>query len=166
MIGRRPAELPDCAQTLGGLVMQYRGLTANILNARVLAGTALVLVLAAPTTAFAQDNGTAATFEERYPTVVAAPETTQATPEPTPVAARTVRATRRVVTARRAPTRVLVVRRSFLDAGTDVQPRQERKYLDYAFSPTHTPTDVVTNTGGRVGWHNSPMPGPFFPYFY
>jgi hypothetical protein len=41
----------------------------------------------------------------------------------------------------------------------------ERKFTDYAFPPTHTPMDVVTNTGGRVGWHNSPLPGPFSPWF-
>jgi hypothetical protein len=147
--------------------MKDRGLIAKILNARVLAGTALVLILATPTTAFAQASRTAATFEERYPAEMTPPETTQATPAPTPVAAQgIVRATRRVASARRAPTRVLVVRRSFLDAGTDVQPRQERKYLDYAFPPTHQPLNVVTNTGGRVGWHNSPLPGPFFPFFY
>ena len=27
----------------------------------------------------------------------------------------------------------------------------------------HVALEVVTNTGGRVGWHNSPLPGPFFP---
>jgi len=145
--------------------MRYQGLIAKILNARVLAGTALVVILAAPTTAFSQGNQIAATFDERYPTEMT-PETTQATPEPTPAATqRAVRTTRRVASARRATTRVLVVRRSFLDAGTDVQPG-ERKFLDYAFPPLHQPTDGVTNTGGRVGWHNSPLPGPSFPFFY
>jgi hypothetical protein len=145
--------------------MQYKGLLAKILNARVLAATALVVILAAPTTAFAQGNRIAATFDERYPAEMA-PETTQATPEPRPAAAQpAVRATRRAASPRQATTRVLVVRRSFLDAGTDVQPG-ERKFLDYAFPPTHQPTDVVTNTGGRVGWHNSPLPGPTFPFFY
>jgi hypothetical protein len=66
--------------------------------------------------------------------------------------------------ASRARTRVVVERRSFLDAGTEVLPGQ-RKFLDYAFPPTHTPMDVVQNTGGRVGWHNSPLPGPFFPWW-
>ena len=103
-----------------------------------------------------------------------APETTQApaevapetTPERKPAAApRAVRTTRRVTTVRRAPARVVVVGRSFLDAGTDVA-HGERKYLDYALPPTHQPIDLVTNTGGRVGWHNSPLPGPFFPFFY
>ena len=65
--------------------------------------------------------------------------------------------------ARNAPqSRVVVAPRSFLDAGTEVLPG-ERKFLDYALPPLHTPTDVVTNTGGRVGWHRSPLPGPFFP---
>jgi hypothetical protein len=58
-----------------------------------------------------------------------------------------------------------VVPRSFLDAGTDVAPG-DRKFLDYAFPPTSTPLDglnAVSNIGGRVGWHNSPLPGPLFP---
>ena len=63
---------------------------------------------------------------------------------------------------RRDPSRVVVVSRSFLDAGTEVLPG-ERKFLDYAFPPNYTPMDVVTNTGGRVGWHVSPLPGAFFP---
>jgi hypothetical protein len=25
------------------------------------------------------------------------------------------------------------------------------------------PYNVITNIGGHVGWHNSPLPGPFFP---
>jgi hypothetical protein len=45
--------------------------------------------------------------------------------------------------------------RSFLNAGTNVLPG-ERKFLDYAFPPTHVALDVVSNTRGRVGWHNSP----------
>ena len=71
---------------------------------------------------------------------------------------------RRAPTAggKRPPSRVVVVARSFLDAGTEVL-AGERKFLDYAFSPTHTAMDVVTSTGGRVGWHKSPLPGPLFP---
>jgi hypothetical protein len=68
----------------------------------------------------------------------------------------------RVASARRSRSRVVVKPRSFLDAGTEVLPG-ERKFLDYALPPLHTPTDVVTNTGGRVGWHRSPLPGPLFP---
>ena len=60
-------------------------------------------------------------------------------------------------------TRIYVTKRSWLDAGTEVRPG-ERKFLDYAFPPTHVALGVVTNTGGRVGWHNSPLPGPFFPW--
>jgi hypothetical protein len=64
--------------------------------------------------------------------------------------------------ARPSPSRVVVVARSFLDAGTEVLPG-ERKFLNYAFPRTHTVMDVVTNIGGRVGWHNSPLPGPLYP---
>jgi hypothetical protein len=64
--------------------------------------------------------------------------------------------------SKRPASRVIVKPRSFLDAGTQVRPG-ERKFLDYALPPLHTPMDVVTNTGGRVGWHNSPLPGPLFP---
>jgi hypothetical protein len=56
--------------------------------------------------------------------------------------------------------RITVAPRSFLDAGTEVLPG-ERKFLDYALPPTYMPLGVVTNTGGRVGWHPSPLPGPF-----
>lgn len=73
-----------------------------------------------------------------------------------------VETTGRAARRDRARSRVVVAPRSFLDAGTEVLPG-ERKFLDYAFPPNHTPMDVVTNTGGRVGWHNSPLPGPFFP---
>src|SRR5262249_2435547 len=57
--------------------------------------------------------------------------------------------------------RVTVAPRSFLDAGTEVLPG-DHKYSDYAFpvGPYATPLSVVQNTGGRVGWHRSPLPGP------
>jgi hypothetical protein len=71
----------------------------------------------------------------------------------------------RAASSKRPRARVVVEPRSFLGAGTEVLPGQ-RKFLDYAFPPTHTPMDVVQNTGGRVGWHNSPLPGPFFPSQY
>ena len=77
---------------------------------------------------------------------------------------RYVYATTRVY-ASRPRARVVVTRRSFLDAGTEVAPG-DRKFLDYALPPTHTPMDAVQNTGGRVGWHRSPLPGPFFPWNY
>jgi hypothetical protein len=70
-------------------------------------------------------------------------------------------------TARAAPVnrpraRVTVAPRSFLDAGTEVLPG-ERKFTDYAFptGPYSMPLSVVQSTGGRVGWHQSPLPGPF-----
>jgi hypothetical protein len=66
------------------------------------------------------------------------------------------------VTRRSARSRIIVERRSFLDAGTEVRPG-DRKFLDYAFPPLHQPMDVLTNTGGRTGWHNWPLPGPMFP---
>jgi hypothetical protein len=66
----------------------------------------------------------------------------------------------RVVARPRARSRIVVAPRSFLDAGTEVLPG-ERKFTDYAFPPTYHPLNVVTNVGGRVGWHRSPLPGPF-----
>jgi hypothetical protein len=120
-----------------------------------LATTAFALLLAAPVGAFAQGSG--ATFNERYPSERAQPAAEPATRAQQPVYRRA-----RVATARRARSRVVVIQRSFLDAGTEVKPG-ERKFLDYAFPPTHTTMDIVTNTGGRVGWHTSPLPGPFFP---
>ena len=59
-------------------------------------------------------------------------------------------------------TRVYVTTRSWLDAGTEVLPG-ERKFTDYAFpvGPYSMPMSVVQSTGGRVGWHQSPLPGPF-----
>jgi hypothetical protein len=128
---------------------------------RMLAGTVLSLMLAAPLGAFAQDsNEAAATFDERFfieqTSTPPAPEASEAKKE------RNVTTTARVVSAQRPRSRVVVGPRSFLDAGREVPPR-ERKPPVYAFSPLHTPLDVVTNTGGRVGWDNLPLPGPFFP---
>ena len=68
--------------------------------------------------------------------------------------------TTRVAKTDRPRARVVVAPRSFLDAGTEVLPG-ERKFTDYAFPPTYQPLGVVTNTGGRVGWHQYPLPGPF-----
>jgi hypothetical protein len=70
--------------------------------------------------------------------------------------------TTRAVRMKRPRSRLVVVPRSFLNAGNKILPG-ERKFLDYAFPPTYAALDVVSNTGGRVGWHNSPLPGPFFP---
>ncbi len=123
--------------------------------------------------AFAQDTKEPpATFNERFPvdqtstqpfveTQDAKKEQNATTTTRTHRVKRAPTATR-IVGKKRAPSRVVVVPRSFLNAGTEVLPGQ-RKFLDYAFPPTHVALGVVTNTGGRVGWHNSPLPGPFFP---
>jgi hypothetical protein len=78
-----------------------------------------------------------------------------------PVEAQTYTAQRdRLVNPPRA--RITVEPRSFLDAGTEVLPG-ERKFTDYAFpaGSYSMPLSVVQSTGGRVGWHQSPLPGPF-----
>jgi hypothetical protein len=46
-------------------------------------------------------------------------------------------------------TRVIVEKRSFLDAGTEVLPGQ-RKFLDYAYPPGYSPTGVIDYTSGNV----------------
>jgi hypothetical protein len=52
-------------------------------------------------------------------------------------------------------TRITVQRRSYLDAGTHVQPG-ERKFTDYAIPPGYSPTSVIDHTsGGR----RSSLPG-------
>jgi len=135
------------------------------------AGTALALSLMVPLGATAQEdtNESPATFADRYPAEPALPQAPAQAPSPQmpsqPANASTqrnvvapVRAARTV----RPRTRIVVVPRSFLDAGTEVLPG-ERKFLDYAYPPTYQPYNAVTNIGGRVGWHNSPLPGPFFP---
>jgi hypothetical protein len=129
----------------------------------ILASVTLALMVLAPPNLFAQrSNEPPATFTERFSgeetSAQAAPEAREANQKQKNVARTT-----RVASARRARSRVVVVPRSFLDAGTEVRPGQ-RKYLDYAFSPIHTAMDVVTNAGGRVGWHNSPLPGPLPPH--
>lgn len=125
------------------------------------ASVALALMLAALPDSIAQGlDERPATFEERFP---ADQSPTQSVPEAAKTdQERNVAATSRITSAKRTRSRVVVVPRSFLDAGTEVLPG-ERKFLDYAFPPVHATTEVVTNTGGRVGWHNSPLPGPFFP---
>ena len=80
----------------------------------------------------------------------------------TPKKKRTVTTTTTRVATAGPRARVRVVPRSFLDPGTEVLPG-DRKFTDYAFpvGPYSTPQSVVTNIGGRVGWHYSPLPGPF-----
>jgi hypothetical protein len=135
-------------------------------HGRIVTSMTLALMLAASFGAFAQDfNEPAATFNERFPAEQGSTQLPLATPAAKQEAKkeRNVATSRDVASARRARSRVVVGPRSFLDAGTEVRPG-ERKFLDYAFPPTHMALGVVTNTGGRVGWHNSPLPGPFFPW--
>jgi len=191
-------------------------------HARILAGAALALVLAAPGGAFGQEpSDVPANFNERYPAeqVPGAPtpaanapanepanmpakapvnagttqeQTGSTQPQPQGVSRKepsvppkqqavsqkghaaqareqsassegeTIETTGQVTRKTRGRSRIVVERRSFLDAGTEVRPG-DRKFLDYAFPPLHQPMDVVTNTGGRTGWHNWPLPGPLFP---
>jgi hypothetical protein len=145
--------------------------------ARILAATTLAVALTLPLSALAQDpKEPPATFNERYPVEHTAPQAPadsanvnkqQNAETPTgaiPPTQQNVTARTRAATTARLRTRVVVMRRSFLDAGTEVIPLEERKFLDYAFPPRYQqPYNVVTNIGGRVGWHNSPLPGPFFP---
>jgi hypothetical protein len=66
----------------------------------------------------------------------------------------------RIATVGRPRSRITVAPRSFLDAGTEVLPG-DRKFTDYAYPPNYFPMGTVTNTGGKVGWDTSPLPGPF-----
>jgi hypothetical protein len=128
---------------------------------RILASTALSLTLAISLGAFAQDSEELpATFNERFPTEQTSTHPSLEIPEVKKE--QNVTTTTRAVGVKRPRSRVVVVARSFLNTGNKVLPG-ERKFLDYAFPPTHVALDVVSNTGGRVGWHNSPLPGPFFP---
>jgi hypothetical protein len=128
---------------------------------RILASTALSLMLAIPLGAFAQDSeGRPATFNERFPAEQTSTQPSLEVPEVKKE--QNITTTTRAVGVKRPRSRVVVMPRSFLNAGTKMLPG-ERKFLDYAFPPTHVALDVVSNTGGRVGWHNSPLPGPFFP---
>jgi len=57
----------------------------------------------------------------------------------------------------KAPPRVVVEKRSFLDAGTEVKPGQ-RKFTDYAFPPGYSPTSSIDFTSGNV---RGPLIGPW-----
>src|SRR5438876_9156169 len=129
---------------------------------RILASTALSLMLATPLGAFAQDSEElAATFDERFPADQTSTQPSLEIPK-VKKERRVTTTTTRAVTVKRPRSHVVVAPRSFLNAGTKLLPG-ERKFLDYAFPPTYAALDVISNTGGRVGWHNSPLPGPFFP---
>jgi hypothetical protein len=62
------------------------------------------------------------------------------------------------VVAVRPASRITVRRRSFLDAGTEVQPG-ERKYTDYVFPPGYSPIRNVLGPGRD--FTRSPLPDPF-----
>jgi hypothetical protein len=136
---------------------------------RILTNMTLALMLAAPLAAFAQDSDEpSATFNERFPADQVSkqspldPEAKKEQKGTKPLRIVGAKHSRsRVASAKHSRSRVVVRPRSFLDGGTEVL-SGERKFLDYAFPPTHVTLDVVTNTGGRVGGHNSPLPGPFF----
>jgi hypothetical protein len=57
----------------------------------------------------------------------------------------------------KAPPRVVVEKRSFLDAGTEVKPGQ-RKFTDYAFPPGYSPTSSIDFTTGNI---RGPLVGPW-----
>jgi hypothetical protein len=56
----------------------------------------------------------------------------------------------------RLRTKVIVQRRSFLDAGTEVRPG-ERKFTDYVYPPGYSPTSAVDGTNGFG--RRFPLPG-------
>jgi hypothetical protein len=58
----------------------------------------------------------------------------------------------------RTRTRIIVQRRSYLDAGTNVMPG-ERKYTDYVFGPTYSATSAIDKTS--FGIDSQIRPGPF-----
>ena len=67
-----------------------------------------------------------------------------------PAAAQTEPPAKKADAARpKAPPRVVVEKRSFLDAGTEVKPGQ-RKFTDYAFPPGYSPTGVIDYTSANV----------------
>ncbi len=69
----------------------------------------------------------------------------------------TAKQTRQVVVSR-PRARIVVQRRSYLDAGTEVLPG-ERKFNDYALPPNYRPMGVIENTAfNRATWS---LPGPF-----
>jgi hypothetical protein len=58
----------------------------------------------------------------------------------------------------RTRTRIIVQKRSFLDAGTNVQ-RGERKFTDYVIPPGYSATGIIDNTA--MNREKQTMPGPF-----
>jgi hypothetical protein len=60
-------------------------------------------------------------------------------------------------TTKRKPTRVVVTKRSYLDAGTEVKPG-ERHFTDYVFPPNYSPYSVVDPTRS----YRYPLPDSFW----
>lgn len=60
-------------------------------------------------------------------------------------------------TKRKPPTRVVVTKRSYLDAGTEVKPG-ERHFYDYVFPPNYSPYSVVDPTRS----YRYPLPDSFW----
>jgi len=58
----------------------------------------------------------------------------------------------------RTRTRIIVQRRSYLDAGTNVKPG-ERKFTDYVYGPTYSATSAIDGTA--FGVDSQIRPGPF-----
>lgn len=58
----------------------------------------------------------------------------------------------------RSRTRIIVQKRSYLDPGTETFPG-ENTGQGYAWSPTHTASDVLNNT--VFGGNQTSLPGPF-----
>jgi hypothetical protein len=63
------------------------------------------------------------------------------------------------VVAGRAPARIVVRGRSYLDAGTEVIPG-ERKFTDYVYPPGYDPLTFY-GADPRGGYVRQPLPGPF-----
>jgi hypothetical protein len=57
----------------------------------------------------------------------------------------------------RTRTKIIIQKRSFLDAGTEVLPG-ERKFTDYVYPLGYSVTGVIDNTSR---WQRFPLPGPF-----
>src|SRR5205823_4134872 len=117
-------------------------------RSRLYRNSLLSLALTAPIAALPQDEPPA-TFNERYPAQPPLPQTPSQPALPQTPSQRASAANQQTTPMRRARvgrarSRTVVVRRSYLDAGTQVAPG-ERKFLDYAHPPLHQPYNVVTN---------------------
>jgi Ni/Co efflux regulator RcnB len=126
--------------------------TAMPIRSLVMLGAAVAVALAFPAAApvaAAQSRAAAATLQ---PSEVSA----QARQRVREVRIRQARQ------ARRAPTRIVVRPRSYLDAGTEVRPG-ERKFTDYAIPPSYSALQVVAGPNNPAGSQNPrwPLPSAF-----